>query len=127
MVLLIIAIILLLIFVPVFIIGIKEGDEGAFTVGISFIISALVVVPTLIGLVGYDKVDKKYLEEKERLEYQLNKKDKYFFTYLDEAHTHNIKVNTGNNIFFRFKKEDRSEYEIDIEYYKSTLIVEDGE
>lgn len=127
MVLLIIAIILLLIFVPVFIIGIKEGDEGAFAVGISFIISALVVVPTLIGLVGYDKVDKKYLEEKERLEYQLNKKDKYFFTYLDEAHTHNTKVNTGNNIFFRFKKEDRSEYEIDIEYYKSTLIVEDGE
>lgn len=126
MILLIIGIILLLIFVPVFIIGIKEGDDGAFTVGLSLIMIILVVVPMLIGFVGYGKVNKKYSEEKERLEYQLDKKDKYFFTYLDEAENHNNGVNMGNNIFFRFKVEDRSKYEIDIEYYKSTLI-NDGE
>lgn len=122
MILLIIAIILLLIFVPIFIIGIKESDDGAFAVGLSLIMITLVVVPMLIGWVGYGKVNKKYLEEKEKIEYQLDKKDKYFFTYLSDAENHNKGVNIGNNIFFRFKKEDRSEYMIDIEYYKSTLI-----
>ena len=67
-----------------------------------------------------------YLKEKQFLEDNLERKDKYFFKYLDDAIEHNNNVNMYNDKWHRFSVEDRSEYMVDIEYYKSTLIT-DGE
>lgn len=66
-----------------------------------------------------------FIINKQFLEDNLEKKDKYFFKYLDDAIKHNEIVNYNNDKFHRFSIEDRSEYLIDVEYYKSTLIEEE--
>ena len=95
------------------------GGSLAFIIGIGI---------TVIGILKDGKLSKKdkenYLLNKQILEDNLSRKDKYFFTYLDKAEEHNEKVNEHNNYWYRITIEDRSEYMIDIDYYKSTLIKE---
>lgn len=124
-----------IIFIILLVIVIKEeGLEETFSDGgylvafgmMLFIIGLFIAIN--IGCVRAGKLSQKdrdsFIVNKQFLEDNLEKKDKYFFKYLDDAIKHNERVNCNNDKFHRFSIEDRSEYLIDIEYYKSTLITE---
>ena len=58
---------------------------------------------------------KKYLVEKEEIEYILENHPSMYI--IDQAKAYNSKIEVGNNYWCRFNIEDRSEYLIDIDYY----------
>lgn len=132
---LIISGLLLLIWLGLCISAVKEfGFKDVFTDWSSYLITGFFLCMSALFFGIYkDDVHKgkltqeqqvTYLEKKQFLEDNLERKDKYFFKYLDDAIEHNQIVNNYNNKWYRFSVEDRSEYMIDIEYYKSTLITE---
>lgn len=89
---------------------------------------AIVLFMFFLGWAGialsYGKIHKEkkeyLLKEKKRIVYYLEQKDQYFDNYIKEAKQYNKEVNEYNNYWYRFNIEDRSEYEIDIEYYTKT-------
>ena len=126
---------LFMIFIILLIILIKEDGLEIFTDGYVLVVFGVILLAMLTCILANVKCIKEgklsqkqrdsFIVNKQFLEDNLDKKDKYFFKYLDNAIEHNERVNYGNSKFFRFSIEDRSEYLIDIEYYKSTLIMED--
>ena len=123
--------IVLSLFIFILVTCIKDKDfEGFGWVIFFFIVVQLLLTAWLVGSLYNGKLSnrrrKELLEKKQIIENCLIRKDSSFFYFLDEAEKHNNDVGLGNDLWHRFKKEDRSEYMIDIEYYKSTLI-NDGE
>ena len=88
------------------------------TAGVALIL--IVGLTFTYNTTGYSKQG--LLKEKEKLEFYLDQKDKYFFDYLSKAKMHNEIVEIGNNKWYRWSIEDRSEYMIDVEYYQSSLL-----
>ena len=124
-----------IIFIILFVIVIKEeGLSGTFSDGGYLVAFGMLLLLTgvfilaNVSCVQSGKLSQKdresFIVNKQFLEDNLEKKDKYFFKYLDDAIKHNEIVNCNNDKFHRFSIEDRSEYLVDIEYYKSTLIME---
>lgn len=109
------------------IIAIKEKELSGLIYGFISILGIIYCALVIYSYVhaGYSIPKEQWLAAKDRIEYQLDQKDKYFFTYIKDAEQHNKEVNAANNLWYRFSKEDRSEYEVDIEYYISSLIIEE--
>lgn len=110
--------------------GLETFTDGGNLVIIGTLLVAIALFITFnVASIQMGKLSQKerdsFTAEKQFLEDNLEKKDKYFFKYLDDAVKHNKEVNNGNDKFHRFSIEDRSEYLVDIEYYKSTLIEEE--
>ena len=87
----------------------------------ALILNIAIVVIFSIILLGVNikyKPSMTELNRKSVIEYKLAIHDDQFETYLKKAEDYNKLVNAGNNIFWRFKVEDRSEYMINIDYYK---------
>ena len=109
------------------VIAIKEKELSGLIYGFTAILMLIYCASVIYIYVrdGYSIPKEQWLATKYRIEYQLDQKDKYFSTYIKDAEQHNKEVNATNNLWFRFSKEDRSEYEINIEYYISSLITEE--
>ena len=127
--------VLLLVLLGLFITSVKEfGFKDVVTDWSTYLVTGILLGMVALCFAGYkgdvykgkltQEQQVTYLEEKQFLEDSLERKDKYFFKYLDDAIEHNQIVNNYNNKWYRFSVEDRSEYMVDVEYYKSTLITE---
>lgn len=115
------------IFIFILVTCIKDKDFEDFGwVIFFFIIVELLLTAWLVGSLYNGKLSikrkKELLEKKQIIESCLERKDSSFFYFLEEAEKHNNDVSIGNDLWHRFSKEDRSEYMVDIEYYKLTLI-----